>query len=99
MFIRFEHGRNYFWLALFLLPVCWLFGTLGEKVAQEIGFLTGAFLPILWLTFSEWRSGVVLDSWWTATYLRGTVMFALMIFCQFLAPFLLLFVASVESLP
>jgi hypothetical protein len=99
MLIRLEHGRNYFWLALFLLPLCWLLGTFGEKVAEEAGFLAGAVLPILWLTFSEWRSGVVLDSWWTATYLRGTVMFALIIFCQILIPVLLLFIVSVESLP
>jgi len=99
MFIKFERGRNYFWLAILLLPICWLLGTLGEKAADEAGFLAGAFLPILWLTFSEWRSGVVLDSLWSATYPRGTVMFSLMIFGQFLIPVLLLFVAGIENLP
>lgn len=69
---RIEYGRSYIWLfAIFLIAfilgmlLCSAFG------CDKFGIVTiPAFLAIL--LSSELRSGVALDSWWRATYLKGS---------------------------
>jgi len=69
--LRLEYGRSYLWL--FFVYIVLFFG--GVALCEAVGrvnwgiFTMPAFLAFLLLC--EFRSGVALDSWWRARYLKG----------------------------
>ena len=93
MFVEFEQDKSYLWLFAIMLPVCLLLTLIGSQVSNLLGMFLGWGLPGLWLTICEMRSGVLLDSWWRATYIRGSFVYELVIRIQIiLITFLILFI-------
>ena len=70
--LEFQHGKSYWWL----FPVQMLFVASGFVMCHALGdFRWGILtLPVFLalLLWSELRSRVALDSWWRATYSKGT---------------------------
>jgi hypothetical protein len=71
--IRFEHGKSYIWL--FPIFAALFFGgfALGNAAFNNPNwFIITMPLFVAFLLLGELRSGVALDSWWRATYPKGS---------------------------
>lgn len=79
MFVELEQDKSYVWLFALMLPVCVLLSFIGSHVSNLFGMLLGLGLPLLWLTICELRSGILLDSWWRASYPKGSFVYDLAI--------------------
>ncbi len=70
---RIVPGRSYLWLFFVLAPVHLSFVYIGLARLREPWVVAMPMATsLLWLVIAEVRSSVVLDSWWRATYPKGT---------------------------
>jgi len=71
--VKFQPGNSYLWLFVVFAAgfMALLVASDRMPVAADLAAFT---LPLMtgFLFLSEFRSGLVLDSWWRATYPKGT---------------------------
>ncbi len=79
--MRFILGRSYVWIFFAIFLPLWIGGMVAIARVWMPPLTVAMLLPamLLFILTSELRSGIALDSWWRAKYVRGTTLYRLLI--------------------